>query len=141
MSLPKGNNIVLYDGECPFCSSAVLFIIHRDKKATFSFAQLQSQGARDILRQNNIEVSEILDTIYLIESGKIYIRSTAALRIARKLDGLWPIFSIFVIVPKVIRDVIYDLVGKHRHTFFKSKQSICELVPKEYKERFLNTVR
>ena len=79
--------IVLFDGECNFCNSSVQFIIKRDPAAHFLFSSLQSETGEKYVKQYN--VPDDVDSLVLIENGKAYTKSSAALHIAKKLDGLW----------------------------------------------------
>ncbi len=83
--------IILFDGVCNFCNGSVNFIIDRDKEAYFKFAPLQSEVGEKLLRENGIDKVET-DSVVLIEEGKVYTRTTAALRIARRLSGAWSWF-------------------------------------------------
>jgi predicted DCC family thiol-disulfide oxidoreductase YuxK len=127
--------IVLFDGVCNFCNASVNFIIERDTRDHFRFAALQLDAGRQILKENGIEVGR-LDTLLLYECGKIYSRSTAALRIARRLAGAWPLFYIFVMVPVPIRDFFYDLFAKNRYRFF-GKRETCQIPTPARRAKFL----
>src|SRR5665811_2416588 len=89
--------IVLFDGVCNLCNGAVQFIIRHDKKNIFMFASLQSEVGRKILEQYNFPLDE-LNSFILIENNKAYTRSTGALRVAKKLNGLWPLLYGFITV-------------------------------------------
>jgi predicted DCC family thiol-disulfide oxidoreductase YuxK len=78
-----------------------------------------------------------MNSFLLIDNGKIHDRSTAALRVARKLNGVWKFFYGFIIVPKFIRDAIYNLVSKNRYRWFGKKDE-CMVPTPELKARFLN---
>ncbi|MGO4271165.1 thiol-disulfide oxidoreductase DCC family protein, partial [Paenibacillus sp. TAF58] len=82
--------IVMFDGVCNLCSGAVQFILRNDPKGIFRFASLQSDSGQKLLEQHNLPM-DIISTIVLIEGGRSYTRSTAALRIARRLRGAWPL--------------------------------------------------
>ena len=89
--------VILFDGVCNLCNSSVNFVIDRDR-GLFRFASLQSVAAR-VLLETTSKNPERLDSIVLVEGGKVYHKSTAALKIASKLSGLWPLFSVFRILP------------------------------------------
>lgn len=128
--------IILFDGECNFCDSSVQFIIKRDPVAHFHFASLQSDFGKRLKKQ--IHITGDLDSIVLIEGQKVYTKSTAALRIAKKLDGLWHLLFLLIIVPRPVRNVIYDFVAKNRYKWFGKKADQCMLPPPEIRERFLS---
>jgi predicted DCC family thiol-disulfide oxidoreductase YuxK len=129
------SNIILFDGVCNLCNSSVQFVIRHDKGAKFKFASLQSEFGQKILREEQLPVDDLRSFI-LIENGKVYTRSTAALRVAKKLGGAWPLLYGFIIVPRFIRDAVYDLIARNRYKWF-GKQEACWVPTPELKNRFL----
>ena len=127
--------IVLFDGVCNFCNSSINFIIKRDQKGYFKFAPLQSEIAQKLVGDKTKPMPE---SVILIENGKTYDRSSAALRIAKKLDGLWPLLYIFIILPKRLRDAVYNLIGRNRYKWF-GKTEACMIPTPEVRSRFLDT--
>lgn len=106
--------VVLYDGECGFCSRAVLFVVERDPAARFRFAPVQSPLGQRALRAAGVPGRDP-GTILLVEEGRVYFRSTAALRIGARLRRPWPLLRILLLIPRPLRDAAYDLVARHRH--------------------------
>lgn len=131
-----GQAIVLFDGVCNFCNGTVNFIIRHDSRNRFRFAALQSETGRKLLRQYDLS-SPGIDSVVLIENGEAFTHSTAALRIAGRLDGMWRIFSIFQFVPRSIRDFFYRLFARNRYRLF-GKKEVCMMPTPEIKARFLN---
>ena len=127
--------IVLFDGVCNFCNGSVNFMIGHDTAGYFKFAPLQSETGRALLGKFGIDTTET-DSIILVEDDKAYTHSTAALRIARKLDGLWGWFYIFRFVPRPIRDLFYRLFAKYRYRLF-GKKDVCMMPTPELREKFL----
>lgn len=127
--------IVLFDGVCNFCNDRINFIIRHDKKDYFRFAALQSEIGKTILSENNIALPH-LDTFILVEQGKTYDRTSAALRIAKHLNGLIPIFFAFIIVPPFIRDIVYKVIAKNRYKWWGKKES-CMIPNAEVRKKFL----
>lgn len=132
----KQQPLILFDGVCNFCNGAVNFTIKRDKKAIIQYAPLQSEKGRLFLRQYNLPVEEMRSFIF-IEDGKVYMRSTAALRVCRYLRGGWPACYGLIIVPGFIRDGIYNWVAKNRYKWFGKKDQ-CMVPSPEVRRRFLN---
>jgi len=130
-----GEAIILFDGLCNFCSGSALFIIRRDPKEYFRFAALQADPGRSILQEYDIN-PERFDSLILIEKGKVYHRSGAALRIARRLRGGWPVFYAFIIIPSFIRNFFYDLVAWNRYRWFGKRQS-CFIPDQDIRSRFI----
>jgi predicted DCC family thiol-disulfide oxidoreductase YuxK len=126
--------IVFFDGVCNLCSSTVQFIIRHDRKARFRFASLQSDFASAELGPSGLKH---LDSIVLKDNGKLYTRSTAALRIAAKLSFPVNLLYIFIAIPPFIRDRVYQYIAKNRYKWFGKKES-CWLPTAELKSRFLD---
>jgi predicted DCC family thiol-disulfide oxidoreductase YuxK len=127
--------VILFDGVCNFCDGAVNFIIARDGEGYFKFAPLQSEIGEKLLAENGIDKTNT-DSVVLIEDGKVYTYSTAALRVARKLSGAWSWAYAFIVVPKFIRDFFYKLFAKYRYKMFGKKDE-CMLPTPEIRSRFL----
>ena len=130
------SNIVLFDGVCNLCSSSVQFIINRDPKAQFRFASLQSPTGQHLLKKFQLPV-DALYSIILVRGNSFLERSDAALEIARNLSGLWPMFYVFKIIPRFLRDPIYNWISRNRYNWF-GKKDACWLPTPELKSRFLN---
>lgn len=126
--------IVLFDGVCNFCNGAVNFIIRHDAEGRFKFAALQSEVGREL--QAKYEVSSDVDSIILIEDKAAYLHSTAALRVAKALGGIWSLGYVFVFVPPPIRDGFYRLFARYRYRLF-GKKDVCMVPTPEVRERFL----
>lgn len=129
--------IILFDGVCNFCNGSVNFIIGRDSGGYFKFAPLQSGIGEKLLAEHGVD-KNVTDSIVLVEDDKAYTHSTAALRIARKLDGAWKWLYAFVIVPRPIRDACYKLFARYRYKLFGKKDE-CMLPTPEIRARFLAT--
>jgi len=127
--------IVLFDGECNFCDSSVQFIIKRDPVAHFLFTSLQSEKGIELAKQ--YAIPKEVDSLVLIENGKAFTKSSAALRIAKKLDGLWHLLFLFILVPRKIRNGVYDYVAKNRYRWFGKKEEACMLPPPDIRKRFI----
>lgn len=132
----EGHSIILFDGVCNLCNSAVQFVIKRDTKDHFLFASLQSEAAIKILMEHNLYSKELF-SILLVEDNTIYNKSTAVLRIAKKLKGLWPLLYGFIIIPKFIRDGAYNFIAKNRYRWFGKKDE-CMVPTPDLKEKFIN---
>ena len=113
--------LILFDGVCNLCNGAVQFIIKRDKHAVFRFAPLQSDFGHDQLRNAGLVFSSV-ETIILVEDGRVYQRSDAALRISRHLRGAWPLLYSLRILPRIIRDGLYNWIARNRYRFFGKRE-------------------
>jgi predicted DCC family thiol-disulfide oxidoreductase YuxK len=114
---------ILFDGVCNLCNGAVQFIIARDPSAQFRFAPLDSAAARSLIDEAT-------------PRGQMYTRSAAALRIARRLRFPWPLLYGFIIVPRPLRDAVYDLIARHRYRWF-GKRDTCMVPTPDLRSRFL----
>jgi predicted DCC family thiol-disulfide oxidoreductase YuxK len=137
MSDSRQHPIVLFDGECGFCNAAVNFVIDRDRQALFRFAARQSPEGQRILDDYGIP-SEGLDSMILVEGGRVFVRSAAGLRIARRLGGAWPLLYVFVLVPGPLRDAVYDVIARNRKRLMASPAA-CSVPTPERRARFLST--
>lgn len=125
--------IIFYDGDCGFCNSSVQFILDYRKK-TFYFAPLQSDFAKKKIEQEEGLKIE-MNTLYFLDHGKLYEKSTAVLRISRGLKGGYPLlYYIGIIFPKFFRDWMYDFVAKRRH---KIQPDLCAMPSEEERKFFL----
>lgn len=131
--LPENKAIVLFDGVCNLCSSSVQLIIKRDKRDYFRFAALDSELGKQLCEKYKVQS----DSIVLIESGRAYIKSDAALRIAKNLSGLLPILYLGIIFPKFLRDGMYTIIAKYRYQLL-GKKNECWLPLPHLKQKFLN---
>src|SRR5690625_600034 len=113
------NPVVLFDGDCHFCDGSVQFIIKRDPKAKIRFASLQSEVGQNI--RLKYDVPKTMDSLLLVDHKKVYDRSSAALRICQHLSGLWKLLYILLLIPKPIRDAVYDIIAKNRYQWFGKK--------------------
>ncbi len=127
--------VVLFDGVCNLCSSAVQFIIERDKKGKFQFASLQSEYGQEQLMKYNLADKNI-DSIVLVEKGRVYVKSSAALHIAKKMDGLYPLAFVFIMVPPFIRNWVYDWIARNRYKWYGKKET-CWIPTPELRARFI----
>jgi len=136
--------IILFDGVCNFCNGLVNFIIRQDKKNIFLFAPLQSERGKKLLDQYGIDWKNN-DSFVLIENtgpndsvrqDKAYEKSNAALRIAAKLPWYWKWSQIFWILPKPIRDGIYNIIAKNRYKWFGKKEK-CMIPTEQVRGKFL----
>ncbi len=132
----RAQPIILFDGVCNLCNSAVNFVIKRDKKNEIKFAPLQSETAKKFLANHKLTAGEMKYFIF-IENEKTHIRSTAVLKVCRYLNGLWPLMYGFMIIPKFIRDGVYNIVAKNRYKWFGQKNE-CMIPTPELQARFLN---
>ncbi|CAN5747452.1 thiol-disulfide oxidoreductase DCC family protein [soil metagenome] len=134
--MSEASSIILFDGVCNLCAWSVRFIIERDAAKRFQFASLQSGTGQHLLTKHGIS-RDRMDSVVLIKDGQAYTESTAALRVARQLSGLWPCLSIGIILPRFIRDPFYRFIAKNRYRWFGKMES-CLMPSPELKSRFID---
>lgn len=126
--------ILLVDGECVLCNQSVNYLLEREKKPVLKFATLKSNVGKQLIEY--FEIPENVDSMILIKNYKVHIKTCAALRLTLYMKGLWPILSVFVIIPPFIRNFFYDIIAKSRYKRF-GKTETCAVISKEYRTRFL----
>ena len=127
--------LLLFDGVCNLCNGFVNVILDADSEAYFRFGALQSDAARPYLQAFDLNPDD-LSTVVLIEEGRVYTRSTAALRVLRRLDFPWPLLYAFIVVPRPLRDWVYDRIAERRYDWF-GRRNECRVPTPELRDRFL----
>ncbi len=135
LKLSENHPIVLFDGVCNLCDGFVQFVMKRDRTGEFRFAPLQSETGRILLGHFNLD-ENVIDSVILIENGAAYNKSTAGLRTMRRIGGVWGLAYVFIIVPKFIRNSVYDFIAKNRYRLF-GKKDACMIPTPEVRARFL----
>jgi predicted DCC family thiol-disulfide oxidoreductase YuxK len=128
--------IVLFDGVCNLCSSSVQFILKRDQKDQFLFGSLQGTYGQEMLKKFGLPQNEF-NSFMLVEGEKLYTKSSGALRMLKHLGGGWKLLYAFIIVPKFIRDAVYNFIAHNRYRWFGKKEE-CWLPRPEWRSRFID---
>lgn len=126
--------VIVFDGVCHWCNAWVNFLLARDR-GRFQFATLQSEKGRVLLTLVGLPADDF-ETFLLLERGRVFTKSTAALRIAKQLSGGWPLFATLLVVPRAIRDMLYDVVARHRYRLM-GKSSTCRIPDAAERDRFV----
>ena len=126
----------MFDGVCTLCNGLVHFVIARDPGGRFQFGALQSASAQRVLERRDAPAT-LPDAIVLVDDGQFFTRSTAALRIARRLAFPWPLAYAFIAVPRPLRDWIYDAIARHRYHWF-GQSDRCMVPPPALRSRFID---
>lgn len=125
------DKIVIYDGHCALCDSAVTFLLKADKEHRFYYTPLQGEYVK------SLEIDKHIDSIVFYDAGRVYYKSTAVLRIASSLGGIWKLSALFYLIPEGVRDWCYDRVAKYRYKIF-SRREQCRIPTKEEAPYFLD---
>lgn len=132
----KEQPVVLFDGVCNLCNSAVQWIIKHDPNAKVKFASLQSDKGKELIKRSSVSIGE-MKSMVLIEKNKIYVKSTAVLKVCKYLKGIWKLGIMLLIIPRPIRDLVYEWIAKNRYKWF-GKRNDCMIPTKQLKDRFLS---
>lgn len=136
MNSKEDNPILLFDGICHLCVDSVQFVIKRDPLQRFRFARLQSQVAQQLLAEYKVTDNN-LGSVVLIHKGRTYRKSRAALHTLLLLHRAWPLLGVFLLVPRLIADPVYDYIGRHRYRWF-GKMETCWIPDTDLRGRFLD---
>jgi predicted DCC family thiol-disulfide oxidoreductase YuxK len=126
--------VILFDGTCAFCERSVRFIATRDR-GYFTFGASQNPEGRALLAQYGTD-RESARSIILIDGGKVFLRSTAVLKIARRMTAPWKWAAVFLLVPAPVRDAVYRVVAAIRHRV-AGPSNACEIPPPEIRDRLI----
>lgn len=133
--VPRDKPILLFDGVCNLCTGTVQWVLERDDEEQFRFASLQSGAGQALLAEFGLPTDDF-DTFVLVEGGEYYTKSTAVLRVARRLGVPYAALYPLIGVPSFLRDRVYDLVADHRYEVF-GKRDACMMPSSELQDRFL----
>jgi len=134
---PSDFPIVFFDGICGLCNHFVDWVLPRDHRRALRFSPLQGQTAKERLPPETLEVAESLRSVLVLDANGVHQKSAAVLRVMRYLGWPWRGFLIFALVPRPLRDAIYDYVAKNRYRWFGKKET-CRLPTREERELFLD---
>ncbi len=127
-------SVVLIDGQCLLCHGFAKRILNSDKKNRFKLGYLQTFVNDDLVK--TIKPQSHVDSVILIKNGKPYIKSEAALRVMKSLGGLYRISMVFRLIPKFIRDIVYDWIARNRFGWYK-KLDECPIPPQKWRDKFI----
>jgi len=133
----NSDSILLFDGVCNLCNRSVQFIIRIDKKERIRFAPVQSIPGQSLLKKYSVDPT-VIDSVVYLSGEKVFLKSTAVLRILKDIGGGWKILYAFIIIPEFIRDFFYDLIAKSRYRIFGRRDS-CMVPSDDINRRFLKT--
>lgn len=135
-TVAKGKPVVLFDGVCHLCSGSVQFAIARDPAANLRFAAIQSIHGQAFLRRRGLPTGQF-ETFYLVDGSRVYEKSDGFLRMVGYLRWPWPLLRAMRIVPRRLRDWLYDRIARNRYRLFGVRQT-CLVPTQEIADRFLD---
>jgi predicted DCC family thiol-disulfide oxidoreductase YuxK len=127
---------VFFDGTCGLCHHVVRFVLAEDRAGLFLFSPLQGWAFSQTVAEDDRR--RLPDSLVVVDhAGRILLRSDAVIHIATRLGGIWRVLgAILAVVPKLIRDGGYRLVGINRHQFFSRPGASCPVLPPRLRARF-----
>ena len=128
------DRLIVFDGVCNWCNAWVDFTMARDR-GRFHFATLQSDKGQELLKLLGLPAQDF-ETFLLLERGRVFMKSTAALRIVRQFTGGWPLLSLCLLLPRQLRDLLYDYVARHRYRLMGKAQT-CRVPSVTERDRFV----
>ncbi|MGE6226319.1 thiol-disulfide oxidoreductase DCC family protein [Paenibacillus chitinolyticus] len=135
----KDSVILLIDGSCILCHGITRFVIRRDPSRRFRFAAIQSEAGGRLLKTQGLAAGDP-DTFVLIQDGRAYTKSAAALRVFRSMPGFWPVLGLAAIVPVSVRDRVYAWIAQGRYRWFGRREN-CLLPDLDIRKRFIDEGR
>lgn len=136
--METSKKIILFDGVCNLCNGFVQFVIKRDKNDVFRYASLQSEIGEQLISERGIDTKTI-DSVILIEPGvAYYLKSDAALQIGRELKGYRTLSRVLILIPRGLRNIVYDLIARYRYAWFGKKDQ-CMIPTPDLRAKFLDT--
>ena len=136
LELPKHKKLILFDGVCNLCNNSVQYVIKHDTEDIFMFTTLQSDAGKAIIKEFNIDTQKTDSILLFIPEKAIDYKSTAALKIAASLGFPQNLMTVFFIIPRFIRDWVYDYIAKNRYKWY-GKKDACMIPTPELKSKFL----
>ena len=125
------NQVIIFDGFCGLCNKSVDILIKMDKEKIFKYTSLQGEFVK------TLEIEPDIDSIIFYDDGVIYYKSTAILKILRSLGDIWVFTNVFYIIPRVVRDFIYNVIAKYRYNIFGKMES-CRMPKDGEQELFID---
>ena len=135
-TLPPDYSILYFDGICNLCNGLVQFVIRHNPNGPIRFASLQSEKGRYRLQEMRLD-SEKLSTVIFEKNGRVSTKSDAVLGLLWDLGGLWKLSVLGWIIPRFLRNILYDFVARRRYNWFGKRDS-CMIPTPELKGRFLS---
>lgn len=128
--------VLLYDGACGLCDRTVQFVLRHDRHRSLRFAPLDGDFGRQA-RLAHPALQGVDSVVWLDNAhNELHVKSAAILRLARYLGGAWRLAAVLVVVPRPMRDAVYDLVARHRHRL--APAAACVVPPPADRDRFLD---
>ncbi len=130
------NKIVIFDGDCAFCNKSVLFILRKNTKKDIFVVASDSEKGKALIQDKNI-LHDPKETLIYIEKNRVFSKSNAVLQISKSLKGGYPILYIFKIIPRLLRDLVYDFIAKRRKKIVKGNPDCSFEMAQKHQQQIL----
>jgi predicted DCC family thiol-disulfide oxidoreductase YuxK len=135
----SSHDVIFYDGVCGFCDRLVQFVLARDARGRFRFAQLQGALARRELPPRGGRPEDLNSVCVLTADGRLLVQSRAVLYVMRRLGGGWaPLAAVLRVVPRFLADAVYAGVARVRYRIW-GKLDQCRVPTAAERQRFLTS--
>ena len=128
--------VVIFDGVCNLCNTSVQFILDHDRRGELLLCSAQSEPGQALLARFHVDTGPEPASVYLVENGQLHNRSTALIRIGRRMGFPWSLGVVLHVIPRFLRDALYKVVARNRYRWF-GKREACRLPAPGEAERFL----
>ena len=125
------DQVIIFDGVCGLCNKSVDILIKIDKEKIFTYTSLQGEFVK------TLDIEPNIDSILFYQDGTVYYKSTAILKIFQALGGVWVFMTVFYLIPRSIRDFIYDIIAKYRYKIFGKRES-CRMPMEDEENLFID---
>lgn len=133
--LAPGETVVLFDGVCKLCNGWAKFLIRHDRHHRVRLATVQSPEGQALLAWADLPV-DAFDTMAVIRDHQYWVRSDAFFEVVAKLPKPWPLLRVFRVIPRPLRDWLYDRIALNRYRLF-GKHDVCLMPTPDHEQRFL----
>lgn len=131
--------VIVFDGVCNLCNGFVQFVIKRDRKKLFKFASLQSVYGQGLMQHFKLN-PQVFDTVLLYDGTNVFTRTDATIAILGSLGGIWKVFTLCKVLPRPIRNSLYNFIAKRRYKLF-GKSETCMVPTPELRDRFVDELQ
>jgi predicted DCC family thiol-disulfide oxidoreductase YuxK len=134
--ISASDQVILFDDVCCLCNAWIRFLIRYDRKRRFKLASVQSAEGKAILAWYGFP-TDAFETMLLVEGPQLYMKSAAFVRVMARLPWPWKIASVVWIIPRFLRDWLYDRIALNRYALFGRFES-CSLPSADHQARFIS---
>ncbi|CAN7223528.1 DCC1-like thiol-disulfide oxidoreductase family protein [Mesorhizobium sp. LjRoot246] len=127
--------MIVFDGVCVLCSGFVRMVVRLDRQSRFRFATAQSPLGEALFRTHGLRTDSYETNLVLID-GVAFTRLDSFVAVMSELGWPWRAMKALLLLPRPLRDWLYDRIAKNRYTLFGKKDS-CDIPAPELRERFL----